>query len=141
MIKKLDHVSIMVRDIEKAVELFSTSFGLKPWRRGIVEIPELGLKSVMLPIKGTVEAIELLQPLDTDSPYSRIINNRGEGLYHIGVLVDNIEEEISTLRGNGVMVEDIIDLPNFPIPIKVAWVDTRSAMGAVIELVELLKKE
>jgi methylmalonyl-CoA epimerase len=143
MMKKLDHVSILVRDIDKALALFTTVFGLRGWRHGVVEIPEEGIKSVIIPVgKGNLESIELLEPTDPESHYAKHLQAHGEGLYHISLLVDDIEAEVKSLRDKGVKVGDAYVLPpSFPVEAKIAWIDPESAFGATIELVEFLPKE
>ena len=142
MITKLDHVSILVPDIEKALNLFTTVFGLRPWKYGVTEVPEEGIKSVIIPVgKGNLESIELLEPIDSQSPYGRFLQERGEGLYHISLLVDNLDAEVKSLRDKGVSVDEAYQLPpSFPIPARIAWVDPKSAFGVTIELVELPAK-
>ena len=138
MITKLDHVGIVVKDINKTLSLFSTAFGLRAWRRGVVEIPELGIKMALLPI-GRDQSIEIIQPTDPQTAFGRHLQTRGEGLYHISLFVDDIDAEVSSLRERGVLVEEASRIPpSFPIPLRNAWVDPQSAAGAIIELVELL---
>ena len=138
MITKLDHVGIVVKDINKTLDLFSTAFGLQAWRRGVVEIPELGIKMALLPI-GRDQSIEIIQPTDPETDFGRHLETKGEGLYHISLFVDDVDAEVSSLREKGVSVEGAERIPpSFPIPLKNAWVKPQSAAGAVIELVELL---
>lgn len=139
MLKKLDHVGVVVRDIEKAVQLYSTAFGLKPWRRGVVTVAEEGCKMILLPI-GADQSIELLQPIGPDYPMGKHLATRGEGLYHASFLVDDVEAEVRQMRARGVTVENVKRVaPPFPIPIKTTWVAKDMVSGAIIELVELLK--
>ena len=138
MITKLDHVGIVVRDIDKALSFFSTPFGLRPWRRGIVESPELGIKTVLLPI-GKDQSIEIIEPTDPQKHFGQHLRTRGEGLYHLCLMVDDIDAEVSSLREKGVPVgEARVIPPSFPVPLKNAWVGPQAAFGANIELVELL---
>ena len=143
MMKKLDHVSILVHDIEKALALFTTVFGLRAWRPGVVSIPEEGIKSVIIPVgKGNLESIELLEPTDSASHYAKHLQAHGEGLFHISLLVDDVEAEVKSLREKGIVVGDAYVLPpSFPVAAKIAWVDPKSAFGATIEIVEFLPKE
>ncbi len=138
MITKLDHVGIVVKDINKTLNLFSTAFRLRAWRRGVVEVPELGIKMALLPI-GRDQYIEIIQPTDPQTAFGRHLEMKGEGLFHVSLFVDDIDAEVSSLRERGIAVEGAMRMPpSFPIPLKNAWVEPQSAAGAVIELVELL---
>ena len=56
---KIDHIGMVVNDIEKAVALYRNVFGLTPWEKGIQE-NETGQKMVILPLQGTF--LSLLNP-------------------------------------------------------------------------------
>jgi 4-hydroxyphenylpyruvate dioxygenase-like putative hemolysin len=48
--------------------------------------------------------IELLEPTDAKSVLHRFLQRKGEGLYHISLVTDNLEGEANTLRAKGVHV-------------------------------------
>lgn len=138
MIKKLNHVGIIVKDINQVLGLYETALGLKPGSTGINEIPGAGAKNVMLPIaNGSGGFIELIEPTDSSSPFGKFLE-QGGGLYHISLTVDNLEAEVKSMQERGVLVGDIADFSSSPMRLKTAFVRRRYGLGARIELVELL---
>ncbi|MFC1993173.1 VOC family protein [Chloroflexota bacterium] len=135
MIKKFTHVGIVVKDINHAIDLYSKAFGFEPGPFGMMEVPEIGVKNFSLIIGRNF--IEFMEPTNFDMPIGKFLKERGEGVYHISFSVDDIKEQVNSLRQNGVTVEDPWEVPSIPYQVKVAWVDPKSVNGVNIELVEL----
>ena len=88
MIKKIDHIGIAVKSIEKASELFSNILGLKVAGEEIVEEQKVKVAFLLL---GDSE-LELLESTSPDGPIARFIEKKGEGIQHIAFRVDNLEK-------------------------------------------------
>ncbi|MFH1482837.1 MAG: VOC family protein, partial [Chloroflexota bacterium] len=58
MIKKIHHVSVVVRNLEEALKLYEGLFGLRPEK--IEALPEQGVRVALLPVGGS--EIELVEP-------------------------------------------------------------------------------
>lgn len=88
-----------------------------------------------VPIKADDSWIELISPLDSDSPLGRYLENRGEGLHHVAYLVDDIDATLNQLAADGVELIDKqsrLGLHNW----RVAFIHPRSCAGVLTELVE-----
>jgi len=122
MLGDVIELSIVVRDLEAAIERYTRIFGLEVHRRG--ESVEFGFKNAILPLG--IGHIELLQPTDPTKAVGRHLARRGEGVYLVGFEVQDIPGEVAKLRAEGVQV----DHPNPNI----AWVHPRDAHGVLVEL-------
>ena len=99
---KLHHIAVVVRDIDKAVEYYQ-SLGIATVGREVVfpeSKPKIRAKFVQI---GPVP-IELIQPVEGESPYMEFLDSKGEGVQHIAFAVDNLDEEMAKLVDKGVSV-------------------------------------
>src|SRR5881409_2071396 len=81
MLGDVVELTVVVRDIEAAIERFTGLFGLKVHHRG--ESKEFGFKNAILPTG--IGHIELLQPTDPDKAVGRFLAKHGEGVYLVRV--------------------------------------------------------
>jgi methylmalonyl-CoA epimerase len=88
----------------------------------------------MLPVGES--ALELIESNNENSQTSRWIRERGEGLYHICLEVDDIEAALDELRGKGVKLIDQIPRSGHGGH-RIAFLDPSSTAGILIELVEM----
>ena len=99
---KLHHIAVVVRDIDKAVKYYQ-SLGIATVGREVIfpeSKPNIRAKFVNM---GPVP-IELIQPLEGESPYKEFLDSKGEGVQHIAFAVDNLDEETDKLVDKGVSV-------------------------------------
>ncbi len=132
MIERYTHVGHIVRDIKKGIDLYTNTFGFRPISREVVPIP--GGKAFMVAVGDN--SIELIEPIDTEHRVGRFLETRGEGLFHISFRVDNLDEEVRSLRKKGVIIEDPREISSLPSRPRIAFADPRSVFGAIIELAE-----
>jgi len=131
MIKKIDHIGIVVKSIEKASELFSNILGLKVGGEELIE--EQKVKVAFLPL-GDSE-LELLESTSPDGPIARFIKKKGEGIQHIAFRVDNLEKVLEKLKEEGVRLID--EKPRYGAGgAKIAFLHPKSTNGILIELSE-----
>jgi methylmalonyl-CoA/ethylmalonyl-CoA epimerase len=135
--ESLYHVAIAVRSIEEVEKVYETALGLKVTHREIVE--EQGVKAIMLEPESGGTAIELLEPLGIDSPISKFIEKRGEGMHHICFKVDDIESVLKQLKEQGIKLIDETPRPGAG-GTKVAFIHPKSLNGVLIELAEVSEK-
>jgi methylmalonyl-CoA/ethylmalonyl-CoA epimerase len=138
VLENLYHVAVAVRNLEEVEKLYETALGLKVEHREVVE--EQGVKTSMLVPNGGGTAIELLEPVDQDSPISKFLDKRGEGIHHICFAVDDIEAALERLKKEGVRLIDETPRPG-AYNSKVAFIHPKAVNGVLIELAELPKKE
>jgi len=133
----LYHVAIAVRNINQVEKLYESALGLKVQHREVVE--EQGVKSSMLVPESGGTAIELLEALNDESPISKFLDKRGEGIHHICFIVDNIQSALDRLKKQGVQLID--ESPRVgAYGAKVAFVHPKAMNGVLIELAEMPKK-
>lgn len=129
-ILNLDHVGIAVKDLQKAVQLYE-SLGLQATHRETVAAQKV--HTVTLPIGDT--KLELLEPTTEESAVAKFLQSRGEGVHHLAMQVDNLEEKLSELKILGIRLID--ETPRIGIGgTKVAFIHPQSTLGTLIELVE-----
>ena len=98
MIKRLNHVGVIVHDLDDTLKIYERIFGLKPTT---VKTAMEGKARVAFVPVGDGE-IELIQPLDPNMPQSKFLPTRGQGIHHISLSTDNIESEVVRMRKEGV---------------------------------------
>ncbi|MBU2009686.1 MAG: methylmalonyl-CoA epimerase [Chloroflexi bacterium] len=130
MIKKIHHVSVVVRNLEEALKLYEGLFGLRPEK--IEALPEQGVRVALLPVGGS--EIELVEPLDPNSGVGRFLESRGEGLHHICLEVDDVDRELVELEKKGVRLID--KKGRSGLVGKVAFIHPEATRGVLIELAQ-----
>jgi methylmalonyl-CoA/ethylmalonyl-CoA epimerase len=107
LLTRIDHVGIACRDLNKAMELYQATFGLKVVT---VETHEAqGVREAMLAVsESALEPgyIQLLEPLGPDTPVGKFLARRGEGIHHIGYGVADIAASLSALGVTGIRLID-----------------------------------
>lgn len=102
---QLHHIGHVVNDLEKGMKLYEEKFGLTPSKFRVEKGGQFGSSMVFYPFANIY--IELIEPggLGGD-PAARCLKERGEGIFHISILVDDYEAEIKALREQGFTVEE-----------------------------------
>jgi methylmalonyl-CoA epimerase len=131
--ESLYHVAIAVRNIDEVAKLYERALGLKVTHVEVVG--EQGVKAAMLEPEGGGPAIELLEPLSDNSPISRFLEKRGEGIHHICFLVDDIETTLARLKKEGVQLIDESPRPGAH-ETRVAFIHPKALNGVLIEIAE-----
>jgi methylmalonyl-CoA/ethylmalonyl-CoA epimerase len=107
LLTRIDHVGIACRDLNKAIELYQATFGLKVVS---VETNEAqGVREAMVGVGDRTLLpgyIQLLEPLGPDTPVGKFLARRGEGLHHVGYGVADIGEALSALGATGLRLID-----------------------------------
>jgi methylmalonyl-CoA/ethylmalonyl-CoA epimerase len=124
----LDHVGLAVRDLRRAAALYVDGLGGDLVAGGLE--PDTGLRSVHVAFPGGGK-VELLEPTKP-GPVADYIERRGEGVHHLTLLVADIPESVSHLRGLGFAVVGVSE--ESPVWHE-AYVSPRSAMGCLLQLV------
>lgn len=128
----LDHVGIAVEDLDAAIAGYRSRYGVEPLYRERVE--SQGVEEAMIPVGGSF--VQLLQPLDPDTPVGRFLRRNGEGLHHVAYAVANIETALAHLASEGVRLID--EQPRTGgRGARIAFVHPTDLAGTLVELVEL----
>ncbi len=132
MIKRIDHIAIVVEDIEAALGFWRDTLGLA--LSHLEDVPEQQASIAFLPT-GDSE-VELVQPTTADSGLARYLTRRGPGLHHICFEVDDIVQTLADLKARGVRLID--ETPKAGSGGKrLAFVHPESTQGVLVELYEL----
>jgi methylmalonyl-CoA/ethylmalonyl-CoA epimerase len=131
-IKGIDHIAIVVEDLEVALKFWKDRLGLA--LDHIKTVSSQGVKIAFLPV-GDSE-VELVQPLDEDSGVAKYLRKKGAGMHHLCFEVEDIQEKLRDLESQGVRLIDqephVMDDGR-----KLAFLHPKSASGVLIELYEL----
>jgi len=134
-IKKINHVAIVVRDIEESLKFWESALALK--LHHVEDVPSQASKVAFIPV-GESE-IELVQPTTEDSGLAAYLEKRGEGMHHLCIEVDDIEAKMQELKDSGVRM--INDVPQVLPGRKMAFIHPKSASGVLVELYEITAEE
>lgn len=100
MIKKVDHIGIAVKSLKQALPFYTEVLNLP--LIGIEEVPSEQVRVAFL--KAGETKLELLEPTSVESPIFRFIEKKGEGIHHIALGVDSIQERINELKEKGIQM-------------------------------------
>ncbi len=128
---KIDHIGIAVKSIAEAAQVYEQALGLTV--AGYDQVDEQGVRLAMLKIGESY--IELLESIQPDSPIEKFMSRRGEGLHHIAVRVDNIEEALERVKASGARLIDSKPRRGAHNT-RTAFVHPSSTHGVLLELVE-----
>ena len=133
---RLHHIAYVCDNVERKASYLCSLFGFSKMSEVIVD-EEQGVRILFLNI-GKGERLELLEPLDTNSPVQRHLE-KGGGLYHLCFEVDNLDETIERLTktGEAVVVKGSVPAPAIENK-RVAFIVTSEK--ELIEFVEMNKK-
>ncbi|WP_369048823.1 methylmalonyl-CoA epimerase [Tenacibaculum sp. UWU-22] len=127
--KKIEHIGIAVKDIEKSNTLFSALFGKNEYK--IEEVISEGVKTSFF--KCGPNKIELLEATNSNSAIAKFIEKKGEGIHHIAFAVKDIKQEITRLQKKGFTI--LNSTPKRGADNKlVAFLHPKSTNGVLIEL-------
>ena len=133
MPKRIDHVAIIVRNIEQALAFYRDTLGITPSE--IKDVPTEQVRIAFLPMGGPGGSeIELIEPTAPDSSLAKFLEKRGEGLHHICLEVDNIDAALSEMREKGAPVLD--KQPRIAAEGRAIFIHPKGTNGVLLELVE-----
>jgi methylmalonyl-CoA/ethylmalonyl-CoA epimerase len=131
-IKRLDHIAVLVPDLEEALSFWKGRLGLTLDR--VETITSMQVKIAFLPL-GDSE-IELVQPISEDCGLARFLEKRGPGLHHICLEVDDLQSKLEHLKAEGVRLID-----QEPVVMEdgrqLAFIHPQGTGGVLVELYQL----
>jgi methylmalonyl-CoA/ethylmalonyl-CoA epimerase len=131
MIKKVDHIGIAVRSLEMTLPFYTEVLNLP--LLGIEEVKSQKVKVAFL--KAGETKLELLEPTSEDSTIAKYIEKRGEGIHHVALGVDSIEERIQEMNEKGITMID--KEPRIGAGgAHIAFMHPKSSSGVLVELCE-----
>ncbi len=131
ILTEIDHVAIAVRDLPAAVAWYQEVFGAAVAHRETVERD--GVEEALLAVADSY--VQLLTPTRPDSTVARFLDQRGEGIHHVGYRVDDCAEALRAVKDHGGRVIDEAPRPGSR-GTTVAFVHPKASFGTLIELVQ-----
>ena len=131
MFARVDHIGVAVEDLDAAIALHEEAYGMAVAHREVVE--EQGVEAVLLDVGEN--HVELLRPLNRETPVGRFLSKRGPGLHHVAYQVTDVQATLDTLRDRGLRLID--EAPRTGIRgSRVAFLHPESSGGVLTEIVQ-----
>ncbi len=152
---KMSHVGIVVRDMDRAVEYYTSVFGLGPFERSIYEFASFEYRGKVNRVR--IEAglaqcgevfIELVHVLEGETPHTDFLREKGEGLQHMAFWVKGLDDIIARMATRGIVpvVRYKMPLPSdkvdgsggkYAVELEEVYLDSEGVGGAMIQLMEI----
>jgi methylmalonyl-CoA epimerase len=124
-IKGMDHIVVRVKNIEEGISTYRDKLGMKLERTSESEV--LGIKQAFFPFPNG-GFLEVVAPLNNNSPMAKAIESRGEGIHTISLAVDDLAATVKAMQDAGVQLTGVGNPPVFVHP--------KSAHGVLVQLTE-----
>jgi methylmalonyl-CoA/ethylmalonyl-CoA epimerase len=125
---RIDHIAIVVKDLESALENFKNVLSIS--HVDLEDVPTEKVKVAILNLEDT--KIELVQPLEPDSPISKFLTEKGEGIHHLAITADDIEKDVERASSNGAKI--LGGIRNGSYGRKITFVHPKSVNGVLMEI-------
>ena len=137
-------IGIVVNDIDATVDYYRSAFGWGPFKVTELEMEDVNYRgrSIDCRVKlararhGEIE-VELIQPLEGDSPYADFVREKGEGLHHLGIWVDDLHGTLAELEKEG--IHPVFYKYYADIDFGFAYLDSDRIGGVMLELIQKRK--
>lgn len=126
---KIEHLGIAVNSVTESVKLFEALLNTACYKTELVESE--GVNTAFFKTGDT--KIELLEGTNPDSPISKFIAKKGEGIHHIAFEVADIQAEIHRLKESGFAILNEVPKPGADNKL-VCFLHPKSTNGVLIEL-------
>lgn len=131
-VKQINHVAVVVDDMEKALSFWRDALGME--LHELRDVPAEKSQVAFLPLPGS--EVELVQPTTDDSGIAKYLAKRGPGLHHLCLEVDDIEQMMLQLKAKGVRL--INEEPRVAADGKrYAFIHPESTSGVLVELYQI----
>jgi methylmalonyl-CoA/ethylmalonyl-CoA epimerase len=124
---RVDHVAIAVNSVSEALKNYEKI--LKIDKIDIEDVPTERVKVAILRLEDT--RIELMEPTADDSPIKKFLTDRGEGIHHIAITADDIENDVERAIASGTRM--IGDIRTGSYGRKITFIHPKSMHGVLTE--------
>jgi methylmalonyl-CoA/ethylmalonyl-CoA epimerase len=124
---RVDHVAIAVNNLDEALKNYEKI--LKIDKIEIEDVATERVKVAILRLEDT--RIELMEPTANDSPIKKFLTDRGEGIHHIAIAADDIDNDVARAIGNGTRM--IGDIRTGSYGRKITFIHPKSMNGVLTE--------
>jgi methylmalonyl-CoA/ethylmalonyl-CoA epimerase len=132
-VTKINHVGIAVSDVDEALKFWRDILGVE--LDHIEDVPSSKAKVAFLPVGDS--DVELVFPAAEDAPIAKFIAEKGGGIHHLCIEVDDITAMLAHLKEKGVRLID--EEPKVLPGRKMAFIHPKATGGVLLELYEITK--
>ena len=132
MLKQIDHIGIAVNNLQEVIHTYKLAFDLQPFFEEVITDQKVKVAG----FKVGDATIEFLEPTDHDSPLTKFLEKRGNGIHHITFEVENLQDTMDLLRAKGFTLIDEKARKGAGNK-KIAFLHPNSFNGILIELCEI----
>ena len=131
-VKQINHVAVVVEDMEKALSFWRDALGME--LHELRDVPAEKSQVAFLPLPGS--EVELVKPTTDDSGVAKYLAKHGPGMHHICLEVDDIEGMMRELKSKGVRLTS--EEPRLAADgKKYAFIHPESTSGVLVELYQI----
>ena len=131
MIRDIDHIAIVVRNIESTLPIYTGLLGFR--LKNMEDVPHMYVRVAILESEEGTTHIELVQPMAADTGVARFLEKKGETIHHLCFVVPDIQAELNRLKSEGVRLIDETPRKGEDGSL-VAFIHPQSSGGILIEL-------
>jgi methylmalonyl-CoA/ethylmalonyl-CoA epimerase len=127
---RIDHVAIAVNNLDQAIKNYQKIFDTNN-----IEVEVVGNEKVRVAMINLEDTrIELMEPTEESSTIAKYLEQNGEGIHHIAITADNIEQDISRASVNGMKILGQLRTGSYGR--KITFFHPKSLNGVLLELCE-----
>ena len=127
---RVDHIAIAVNNVDEALKNYQKILNVDHLE--IETVPNEKVKVAMLMLEDT--RIELMEPTSPDSPISKFLQDRGEGIHHIAITADDIVKDVDKAKSQGMRM--LGDLRTGSYGRRITFIHPKSLNGVLTEFCE-----
>lgn len=131
--KKIDHVTVVVKDMEAAVNTFRSNFAFPVGLSGTS--PELNMRFTCLQVGDAL--LEFLQPTSEKNASMRFLTDRGEGMYALALEVESLDDAVAQLAKKGISAR----IQSLHEGTRLCFISPEHTHGVVLQLIEYTKPQ
>ena len=138
-------VGVVVKNLSEAIDFYTRTFGLGPFQTLEFAPAQHWVNGKPTPIRLKIGlcqwgplTLELIEPLEGDAPHKWFLEEKGEGMQHLGFIVENYDEWLSYLKREGIDVlmnaeTDVEGMGH----VRAAYIQSDRVGGVLFELIEV----
>jgi len=131
-VKQINHVAVVVEDMEKALAFWRDGLGMD--LHELRDVPTEKSQVAFLPLPGS--EVELVMPTTADSGIAKYLAKRGPGMHHVCLEVDDIDAMMTQLKAKDIRL--INEEPRIAADgKKYAFIHPESTSGVLVELYQI----
>jgi len=133
---KLNHIAILVADVDEAMKLFNQVWGIEP--TAVHTLEKQGIRTAAYEFDNIM--VELMEPHGDDSQMRKALEKRGPGIHHMAIEVDDVQGRMDKLKNEGLRFtsEDPSKGLNDSL---ICFLHPKSTAGILTELVQPAKEK